>query len=124
VVVAWKDTREARRALQDALPLLHHADEIVITEVCEKSDDLAPSGARLRDVARYLAGHRIAAAVAERVRPVDDTAANTLLRLVEDESADLIVAGAYGHTRLGEWVFGGMTQALLAESPVCCLFSH
>jgi nucleotide-binding universal stress UspA family protein len=71
-----------------------------------------------------LAGHRIAAAIAERVRPVDGTAANSLLRLVQDESADLIVAGAYGHTRLGEWIFGGMTQALLAESPVCCLLSH
>lgn len=124
VVVAWKDTREARRAIQDALPFLHRADEIVIAEVCESSDDIAPSQARLHDVARYLAAHRIAAGVAERVRPVEGTAANSLLRLVQDESADLIVAGAYGHTRLGEWIFGGMTQALLAESPVCCLFSH
>jgi nucleotide-binding universal stress UspA family protein len=124
VVVAWKDAREARRAVQDALPFLHRADEIVIAEVCESSDDIAPSQARLRDVARYLAGHRIAATVAERVRPVDGTAANSLLRLAQDESADLIVAGAYGHSRLGEWIFGGVTQALLAESQVCCLFSH
>lgn len=124
VVVAWKDTREARRAIQDALPFLHRAEEIIIAEVCESPDDIAPGQARLRDVARYLAGHRIAAAVAERVRPVDGTAANSLLRLVQDESADLIVAGAYGHTRLGEWIFGGVTQALLAESPVCCLLSH
>jgi nucleotide-binding universal stress UspA family protein len=124
VVVAWKDTREARRAIQDALPFLHRADEIVIAEVCERSNDAAASLSRLRDVALFLANHRIAAAVSERVRPVDGTAANSLLRLVQEESADLIVAGAYGHTRLGEWVFGGMTQALLAESPVCCLFSH
>ena len=124
VVVAWKDTREARRAIQDALPFLHRADEIVIAEVCESPDDVTPSQIRLRDVARYLAAHRIAAAVTERVRPVDGTAFNSLLRLVQDESADLIVAGAYGHSRLGEWIFGGMTQGLLAESPVCCLFSH
>lgn len=124
VVLVWKDTREARRAIQDALPLLHRADEIVIAEVCERSDDIAPSKARLRDVARYLASHRIVAAVAEQVRLVDGTPANSLLRLVQDESADLIVAGAYGHTRLGEWIFGGMTQALLTESSVCCLFSH
>jgi nucleotide-binding universal stress UspA family protein len=71
-----------------------------------------------------LARHRIAAAIADRVIPVDGTVANSLLRLVQDESADLIVAGAYGHTRLGEWIFGGMTQALLAECPVCCLLSH
>jgi nucleotide-binding universal stress UspA family protein len=124
VVVAWKDTREARRAIQDALPFLHRADEIVVAEVCEHSDDVTPSQTRLRDVAKYLARHKIAAAVAERVRPIDGTGPNSLLRLVQDESADLIVAGAYGHTRLGEWIFGGMTQALLAESPVCCLLSH
>jgi nucleotide-binding universal stress UspA family protein len=124
VVVAWKDTREARRAVQDALPLLHRAETIVIAEVCERSDDVGPSQARLRDVAEYLARHHVAAAVAERVRPVDGTALNSLLRLAQDESADLIVAGAYGHTRLGEWIFGGMTQGLLAKSHVCCLFSH
>jgi nucleotide-binding universal stress UspA family protein len=124
VIVAWKDTREARRAIRDALPFLQRADEIVIAEVCESSNNVTASLARLRDVARYLAGHRIAAAVAERVRPVDGTAANSLFRLVQDESADLIVAGAYGHSRVGEWIFGGMTQALLADSPVCCLLSH
>jgi nucleotide-binding universal stress UspA family protein len=124
VVVAWKDTREARRAVQDALPFLHRADEIIITKVCESTDDVAPSQTRLRDVAQYLAAHRIAAAVTERVRPVDGTAVNSLLRLIQDESADLIVAGAHGHSRLGEWIFGGMTQGLLAESPVCCLLSH
>lgn len=124
VVVAWKDTREARRAIRDALPFLRRADEIIVAEICERSDDVAPSQSRLRDVARYFANHRIAAAVTERVRPVDGTAANSLFRLVQEESADLIVAGAYGHSRLGEWVFGGVTQALLAESPICCLLSH
>lgn len=122
VMVAWKDTREARRAIQDALPFLHRADEVIITEVCESSD-VNDCQKRLRDVAQYLAGHRITA-VAERVRPVEGTAENALLRIVQDEAADLIVAGAYGHSRLGEWIFGGMTQGLLAKSPVCCLFSH
>jgi nucleotide-binding universal stress UspA family protein len=55
---------------------------------------------------------------------VEGTTAGSLLRLVQEVSADLIVAGGYGHTRMGEWIFGGMTQALLAESPVCCLLSH
>jgi nucleotide-binding universal stress UspA family protein len=122
VVVAWKDTREARRAIQDALPFLQRADEVIVGEVCETSgvDDCHK---RLRDVAQYLARHRVTA-VAERVRPVEGTAEDALLRLVQDESADLIVAGAYGHSRLGEWIFGGMTQSLLASSPVCCLLSH
>jgi nucleotide-binding universal stress UspA family protein len=47
-----------------------------------------------------------------------------LIELALQERADLIVAGAYGHSRLGEWIFGGMTRGLLAESPICCLFSH
>jgi nucleotide-binding universal stress UspA family protein len=44
--------------------------------------------------------------------------------MVHDENIDLLVAGAYGHSRLGEWVFGGVTRELLAESPVCGLFLH
>jgi nucleotide-binding universal stress UspA family protein len=122
VVVAWKDTREARRAIQDALPFLHRADEVIVTEVCESSD-VNDCQKRLRDVAQYLARHWIAA-VAERVRSVEGTVESALLQVAQDESADLIVAGAYGHTRLGEWIFGGMTQGLLTKSPVCCLFSH
>ena len=123
VVVAWKDTAEARRAVHDAVPFLERADQIILAEICERSDEVTPAQNRLSDVARYLACHRITA-VSERVRPLEGTAENSLLRLVQDESADLIVAGAYGHSRLGEWIFGGMTQALLAGSPVCCLFSH
>jgi nucleotide-binding universal stress UspA family protein len=47
-----------------------------------------------------------------------------LIRLAQDEGADLLVAGAYGHSRLGEWIFGGMTRDLLATSPFCCLMSR
>jgi nucleotide-binding universal stress UspA family protein len=122
VVIGWKDAREARRALQDALPFLRLASEVILLEACEAgSEQDAQHG--LKDIAGYLARHQIKV-VAERVRPIDGTASNTLLRLVEEQSADLIVVGAYGHSRLGEWAFGGMTQDLLAKSPVCCLFSH
>jgi len=47
-----------------------------------------------------------------------------MIRVAEEINADLIVAGGYGHSRLGEWIFGGVTQGLLATSPVCCLLSH
>jgi len=50
--------------------------------------------------------------------------ASQLLQVAKDERADLLVTGAYGHSRLGEWVFGGMTRELLAMSPICCLMSH
>jgi nucleotide-binding universal stress UspA family protein len=122
VLIAWKDTREARRAVADALPFLHVAAEVILLEVCERGDE-QPAQTRLKDVASYLSNHRLAA-VTERVRPVDGSVSHTLLRLVEEQSVDLVVAGAYGHSRLGEWIFGGMTQDLLTGSPVCCLLSH
>ena len=50
--------------------------------------------------------------------------ARQLIRIAQEERADLLVTGAYGHSRLGEWIFGGMTRELLAESPICCLMSH
>ena len=50
--------------------------------------------------------------------------ADALLRFAKDGNTDLVVAGAYGHSRLGEWMFGGVTHQLLAKSQLCCLFSH
>ena len=122
VLVAWKDTREARRAVQDALPLLLGAKEVLLVEVTETAS-VEDSMRRLKDVGRYLSRHGVTA-LAEWVRPIEGTASGALLRLVEEQSVDLIVSGAYGHTRLGEWIFGGVTQDLLTQSPVCCLLSH
>jgi nucleotide-binding universal stress UspA family protein len=122
-IVAWKDTREARRAISDALPLLHMADEVIVTEICEHGADVASSQRRLRDVVQYLSRHGVLCAV-DRVRSVEGTAVVSLLNLAQDSSADLFVAGAYGHSRLGEWMFGGVTQGLLEKSPVCLLLSH
>jgi nucleotide-binding universal stress UspA family protein len=122
IAIAWKDTREARRAVRDALPFLRQADSVMIVEVSESRGGEEASR-HVKDVASYLSRQRIEI-VAERVRPADVTATNSLLRLIHDENIDLVVAGAYGHSRLGEWAFGGVTRDLLAESPICCLFSH
>jgi nucleotide-binding universal stress UspA family protein len=122
VVIAWKDARESRRAVRDALPFLQNAESVMIVEISEDGGG-EQTLLRLRDVANYLARHRVKL-VAERVRYPDVTATNSLFRLIRDENIDLIVAGAYGHSRMGEWVFGGVTRELLAESPICCLFSN
>jgi nucleotide-binding universal stress UspA family protein len=122
VVVACKDTRECRRAVRDALPLLQEAKEVLLVEIGE---DESKSGAKttLADVAAYLVRHRVI--VADQIwRNARGPAATELLDLVRDENADLIVAGGYGHSRLGEWIFGGVTHELLASSPVCCMLSH
>jgi nucleotide-binding universal stress UspA family protein len=122
VVVAWKDTRECRRAVRDALPLLQEAKEVLLLEVGEHEGH-APSKETLGDVAAYLVRHRVI--VADQVWcPGRGPVAAELIQFVKDEKADLIVAGGYGHSRLGEWIFGGVTRELLTASPVCCMLSH
>jgi nucleotide-binding universal stress UspA family protein len=122
VLVAWKDTREARHAAQSALPYLRMAEHIVLVEVAE---DVVESTAheRLEDVERYLQRHGIAVSTKAVLHP-QGSIADQLRDEARKEGADLIVAGAYGHTRLGEWVFGGVTRGLLQKSDVCCLFSN
>jgi nucleotide-binding universal stress UspA family protein len=122
MVVAWKDTRECRRAARDALPLLQLAKEVLIVGIGE-GDSESNTKKTLSDVGSYLLRHRVK--VAHEVwRAARGPVAAELLHLVRDEEADLIVAGGYGHSRLGEWIFGGVTHELLASSPVCCMLSH
>jgi nucleotide-binding universal stress UspA family protein len=122
IVVAWKDVREARRALSDALPFLQAADDVLVAEVFEQGDE-AEAQKGLDDVIKYLRNHRVTVG-AKVYLHTKGTVARELLRFASDERADLVVAGAYGHSRLGEWVFGGVTRELLAGSPICCLLSH
>jgi nucleotide-binding universal stress UspA family protein len=121
-VVAWKDTRECRRALRDALPILRETKEVLVVEFVE--GDANPEDKRtLADVTAYLIRHHVVVAD-QACRRARGPVATELLRIVEDENADLIVAGGYGHSRLGEWIFGGVTHELLSSSPVCCVLSH
>jgi nucleotide-binding universal stress UspA family protein len=122
VAVAWKDTREARRAIADALPFLRQAQAVAVVEFCEPGEE-AGARHRLQDVKQFLLRHGVDNA-RERVSPIDVSATGSLLHFVRDDAIDLIVAGGYGHTRLGEWIFGGVTHDLLTGSPVCCLLSH
>jgi nucleotide-binding universal stress UspA family protein len=122
VVVAWKDTRECRRAVRDALPLLRQAKEVLLVEIGEHGTQ-SQAKKNLADVGAYLVRHRVIVA-GEVWREPHGPSADELFRFVEEENADLIVAGGYGHSRLGEFVFGGITRELLTASPVCCMLSH
>jgi nucleotide-binding universal stress UspA family protein len=118
VAVAWKTTREAHRALRDALPFLARASHVVVLAI----DDGA-GAADTRDVVGFLQAHDVhASAVAKDAR--GSSTAEALVDAASEHAADLIVAGAYGHGRLREWAFGGVTRDLLAGCPVCCLMSH
>jgi nucleotide-binding universal stress UspA family protein len=118
IVVAWKDAREARRAIWDGLPLLKRADTVFILAVGRR--ELKES---VDDVAAYLRRHGISGKPivrAEGERSVGDD----IMQFVDDEGADLIISGAFGQSRAREWIFGGVTRDLLNETRVCCLLSH
>ncbi len=122
IVIAWKDSREARRAVADALPVLQCADDVLVMEVCSKEDaeDVAPHHA---SVLQHLARHGVTAR-SKIVVGHATVAADTLHNEARAIGADLIVTGGYGHTRLGEWVMGGVTADLLANPARFVLFSH
>jgi nucleotide-binding universal stress UspA family protein len=122
IAVAWSDTREARRAVVDALALLQKAEAVAVVEFYGPGEE---SGAqqRVKDVVQFLARHGVTTARAQ-VQPIDGTVPNSLLQFTRAQSIDLVVAGGYGHTRLGEWIFGGVTHDLLVNSSLCCVLSH
>jgi nucleotide-binding universal stress UspA family protein len=122
VMIGWKDTREARRAVQDALPFLHEAKRVTVLEICEK-EQMETARHHVDDVVRYLDQHRIKAEPRVEIQ-ARGSRADQIVGWADDEDADLLVTGAYGHSRLNEWMFGGMTRDLLTTSPICCLMSH
>jgi len=115
VLVAWKDTREARRAVVDALPFLLHARQVLVATVPE--GDRADAQEGVADTVRFLMRHGVKA----RSEVLDDSSVGTteaLLRAAAENDADLIVSGGYGHSRFREWVFGGVTRSLLRDGPM------
>jgi nucleotide-binding universal stress UspA family protein len=121
VVIGWKNTREAKRAISDALPLLKLAERVFIVQVAEAGAREAEAG--LKDVVDRLERHGVKAegATAPQLKL---SAAEELMEIAARHSADLVVLGAYGHSRLREWAFGGVTGDLLARAPRRILFSH
>ncbi|MBR0878494.1 nucleotide-binding universal stress UspA family protein [Bradyrhizobium japonicum] len=124
VLVAWKDTPEARRAVVDALPMLRKARDVTIVEIPERDDDRSAVMAGVTDVAAWLARHGVTASarVSEAVR--NATAAAQLEQVAGDLGAGLIVAGAYGHSRFRELILGGVTEYLVTQSARSVLLSH
>jgi nucleotide-binding universal stress UspA family protein len=121
VLIAWKGTREAANALRSAIPLLRMAERVMLIEIGEirarpaEDDSLALA-------ATWLGSHGIAC---EAHREIDLAGiADQLLSRAADIGADLIVSGGYGHSRLREWVLGGVTRRLLEHMTVPTLFGH
>jgi nucleotide-binding universal stress UspA family protein len=120
VLVAWKDTREARRAVLDALPLLHRAHDVNVLEVIDKNADQSRARRRVDDVAAWLGRHNITA-FGQVMHASNDA---DQIDKIWQTAADIVVAGAYGHSRFREWVLGGMTRNLLTRSRRCSFLAH
>lgn len=121
VMVCWDGSRNAARAIADALPFLSRAgaiDVVVIAGEGAKSDEL--SGA---DIGHHLARHGLKIEV-KRIVTSETDVPSTILSYAADISSDLIVMGGYGHSRLREFVLGGATRGILAAMTVPTLMSH
>jgi len=121
VFLAWKDAREARRVAVDALPLLEAAGHVTVLEVTNEGA-AALADKRVKDVATWLKEHKISSN--PLVVGTASEHAGYLHAELLNHKCDLLVAGAYGHNRLGEWFFGGVTKDVLLDPDFCVLLSH
>ena len=123
VVVAWDASREAARAVTDAMPLLRQAKLVRVVTVNARPGRLGHGAEPGADLALRLARHGVAVEV-HHLESGANHVGNTLLADVANENADLLVMGAYGHSRLRELVLGGVTRTVLEEMTVPVLLSH
>ena len=116
VMVCWKETAEAARAVAAAMPLLAKADRVILASVEEDDPSLAHG---LADLARHLAWHGISDEI-ELIPAAAGAAGEMLMARARSHRANLLVMGGYGHGRGREFVFGGFTRSVLesAEMPV------
>jgi nucleotide-binding universal stress UspA family protein len=121
IAIGWDGSRAAARALADALPFCEGAGSVELVAITgDKALDVGPT---LADAGRHLAAHGIGARQAEvSAQGLDAGAA--LLRHCACVGADLLVIGAYGHSRFREFVLGGATRTILADAVMPVLLSH
>lgn len=122
-VVAWRPTREATRALHDALPLLLLAEQVDVLEVGPPRSDLGDGDEPGADIAAHLARHGLKVRVVVHEQS-GEAVTSALLRHCEQARAQMLVVGGYGHSRFREWVLGGVTRELLQYARIPVLFSH
>lgn len=115
VLVGWNGRREAARSMKDAMPFLMTAEESVVVSIGEDY------GEDLEAAVAMLARHGVTAR-AERIADTDD-AGRALLATASEQRCDLLVMGAYGHSRLRELVLGGATRHVLQHAELAVLFS-
>ena len=120
VMVCWDGSRNAARAVADALPLLRRAGavEVVTIDSVERRNEVAGA-----DIAEHLARCGLKIELKSIVDKTNDTT-STILNHVADSCADLVVMGSYGHSRLREFVLGGATRGMLRSMTAPTLMAH
>ncbi len=124
MLVAWKDTPEARRAIVDSLPMLRKAKDVTVAEIVEAGGSQPLAVSRVRDVITWLSRHGVSASELVAEQNQDRDATVQLDAMAADLGAGVVVAGAYGHSRFREMILGGMTQHLITQTGRCVLLSH
>jgi nucleotide-binding universal stress UspA family protein len=122
IFVAWNGSRESARALSEAMPYLQRAKHVTVVCVVEEHN-IEQDAILGEDAVLHLAHHGIHAALRHVPLKTRDVAA-TLLAEAQRRDADLIVLGGYGHSRVREWLLGGVTHTLMQQSPVPLLLAH
>ncbi|SFF96411.1 Nucleotide-binding universal stress protein, UspA family [Duganella sp. CF458] len=120
VMVAWNGSVEAAKAVTAALPLLRGAEQVTLAVLGDSADTLGESPGA--DIALYLARHGVKVEVLRRAEPADPGKA--ILSLAADFNVDLLVMGAYGHSRFREMMLGGATRSILATATLPVLMAH
>ena len=123
VLVAWNASKEATRAVNDAMPILRMAQKVTVLAINPRRGIRGHGDVPAADIALHLARHGVKAEAAHTIA-TDIRDGEALLSYASDISADLIVAGGYGHSRARELVFGGVTQTLMREMTVPIFLSH
>jgi nucleotide-binding universal stress UspA family protein len=123
VTVGWNASREAARAVNDALPMLKRAQTVDVVTVNPSEAPFGHGEEPGADIALHLARHGIKVEV-RRIETRDLDVANTILSHIADRGSDLLVMGAYGHSRLRELVLGGVTRTILREMTVPVLMAR
>lgn len=123
VLVGWDGSREATRAINDALPLLTRAEAVTVLAIDPGGGVAGHGEVPGADIALHLARHGVKAAI-EKTVSAGIGAGNVLLSRASDFAADLLVIGAYGHSRVRELVLGGATRTILESMTLPVLLSH
>jgi nucleotide-binding universal stress UspA family protein len=122
-LVAWNGSREAARAVHDAMPFLTRAERVTVVRINVPGSP-APAREPGTDITQTLARHGVIVDVIEITNDSDETSGDALLSLSAEEGYDLVVMGAYGHARWKEQIVGGVTRTMFDSATLPVLMSH